>query len=308
MNICPPMLLRWVAVPSLCLILGAAAARMAGAAAGDEVVVRLGKAEITATMLQNFVATLDPDLRRQALQSTDEMNRLMQLEIARIVVYNEAKAKKWDQRPDVKAQIERARDLAIVNTYLAAQAAPPNDYPSAADIEAAYNLNRDSFMQPRQYWLQQIFISSPAGSDPQAAAAAQKKADEVDAKAKAPGAKFDDLARSFSDKKDSAAKGGDLGWVPESELLPPIRNQVAGMNKGDVSDPIHVSDGWQIVRLVDTKPAAPRPLDDVKSAIVTALRQRQTQANEQTYVDNLLKQTPVSVNETALHRLFAAQR
>jgi peptidylprolyl isomerase len=286
----------------------AVALATAAVAAGGEVVAQLGRADITAAMLDNFLRTLDPALRKQALDSNDVMDRLIRVEIARIALLNEAKAKKWDERPDVQEQIKRSRDQTIVNTYLASLSVPPSGYPSDDAIQSAYDLNRDSFMQPRQYWLQQIFIASPAGADPQIAAAAQKKAADIAAKAKAPGAKFDDLARSFSERKESAARGGDLGWVPETEVIPEIRNQIAGMNNGDVSDPIHVADGWQVVRLVDTKPAAARPLAEVKDAIATALRQRKAEENQQAYINDLLQKNPVVLNEIALHRVFSVSR
>ena len=74
------------------------------------------------------------------------------------------------------------------------------------------------------------------------------------------------------------------------------------MSPGDVSDPIRMEDGWHIMRLVDTKPAAPRPLAEVKDTIVSALRQRKQQENEQAYIStNCSSKTPISVNEIGLH-------
>jgi peptidylprolyl isomerase len=298
---------RWAFVPLLCGF-AAGLATIAFAAVGSEVVARLGGTDITAAMLGNYLRTLDPALRQQAFADGAVMDRLVRLEIARMAVLKEAKAKKWDQRPEVAQEIERARSNAIVNTYLASLSAPPSDYPSAAEIQSAYDLNRDSFMQPRQYWLEQIFIASPANASAEAAAAAQKKAADVAAKAKAPDAKFEDLARTYSERKDTAERGGDLGWLPENDVVPEIRSQIAGMSKGEVSQPIHVADGWQIVRLVDIKPAAVRPLDEVKDTIIRALRQRKAAENQQAYVNELVRKNPISLNEIALRNLFAPSR
>jgi len=285
----------------LCVVaLGAAHAADPGA----EVVARLGTTDITVAELQSFVRGLDPSVRKQALADTQVMNRLVRAEIERMAVLREAKAKDWEKRPEVAAQIERARDQVIVATYLASLAVPPDDFPTDAQIQQAYDMNRDNFMLPRQYALQQIFIALPPGDDKKSQDAAQQKVDDLARKAKAKNANFADLARANSEHKESAARGGDLGWVPEPQLAPEIRSQVAGMSKGDVSDSIRTADGWHIIRLVDTKAAAPRPLAEVKGTIIAALRQRQEQANEQAYVARLLDKTPIAVNEIGLKKIF----
>jgi len=86
--------------------------------------------------------------------------------------------------------------------------------------------------------------------------------------------------------------------------VPEIRSQVTGMSKGDVSDPIRTADGWHIVRLVDTKAAAPRPLAEVRDVISGAVRQRKQQENAQAYIGSLLDKNPVSVNEMGLQKIF----
>jgi peptidylprolyl isomerase len=272
---------------------------------GAEVVARLGSNDITVAELREFARALDPSVRKQALDDPNVMSRLVRLEIARMAVMREAKAKKWEQRPEVEAQIERARRQIVVASYLAAVTAIPKDYPSAAEIQAAYDGNRDSFMAPRQYQLQQIFIVTPPDADKKAQEAAQKRAQDVARKARARGAKFDELAKEYSEHRDTAARGGDIGWVADPQLVPEIRAQVTGMAMGEVSDPIRTDGGWHIVRLVATRPAGPRPLAEVRENIIAALRQRKVQENEQAYLAELLAKNPVAVNEIGLRKAFA---
>ncbi len=286
----------------LCLALAAIGA--ASAAPDTDVVARLGTTDITVAQLRDFVQTLDPALRKQAVGDTQLMNRLVRAEIERMAVLREAKAQSWDQRPDVVAQIARARDQVIAATFLASVSVPAGDFPTDAQIQSAYDLNRDSFMVPRQYDLQQIYIALPTSDDKSAEAAAEKKAKDLAAQAKARNADFAALARQYSQLKDSAAQGGDMGWAPEPQIIPEIRSLVTGMSKGEVSDPIRTADGWHIVRLVDTKAAAPRPLAEVKANIVAALRQRKQQDNAQAYIGGLLDKNPISVNEMGLQKIF----
>ena len=291
-----------LALPVLACLLALAPAHAADTDAG--LVARLGTTELHAADFGNFIRLLAPDLRKQALADPKVMNRLVGLELARIAVLNEARAKHWQQRADVARQIERARDDVIVNSYLAGVATVPKDYPSAAEIQSAYDLNRDSFMMPRQYRLAQIFVASPKGADKKTEEAAKVKAAELDRRAKAANAKFEDLARASSEHKESAAKGGDMGWAAQDQIVPEIRSQVVGMSVGEISDPIRSAAGWHIVRLVATKPAAPRPLAEVKDALITTLRQRKTKDSQQAYIARLLEKNPVAVNEAALKKMF----
>jgi peptidylprolyl isomerase len=304
----PHRTLVYRGIAAVVFLTALAALRLSAATAADaggEVVARLGTSDVTVGELREFVRGLDPTVRKQALDDPQIMTRLVRLEIARMAVLREAKAKKWEQRPDVEAQVERARRQIVLASYLASVTALPKEYPTDADIQAAYDANRDSFMAPRQYRLQQIFLGSARDGDKKAQDAAQKKAQDVARKAKARGAKFDDLAKEHSEHRDSAARGGDIGWVADPQLVPEIRAQVAGMAVGEVSDPIRTEGGWHIVRLAETRPAGPRPLAEVRDTIVAALRQRKVQENEQAYLADLLAKNPVAVNEIGLRKAFA---
>lgn len=283
-------------------LLGLAAPALAADPASD-VVARIGTTDVTASALENFVRTLDPAARRQALSDPAAMDRLLRAELTRMAVLKEAEAKKWDKRPEVVQEIQRVRDEAVTASFLKSIAAPPADYPSEADIQAAYDLNRDALMAPRQYRLSQIFVAIPAGGDANAEAAARQKADELVRAARVKGADFDGLARTGSDAAPGE-QAGDLGWAAESAIVPEIRTQVAGMAQGEISDPIRVHSGWHIVRLVDTRPAGPRPLAEVRDTLAAALRQRRSEANEQAYLGGLLAKTPIAVNEAGIKKIF----
>ncbi len=270
----------------------------------SEAVVRMGEAEFTASSLADFVRSLDPAVRKQALSDPKLLQQLIGLEMARVALLSEAKAKNWQQRTDVARQIERARDTTIVTTYLASVGAVPGNYPSEAEITAAYEMNRDSFMMPRLYRLEQIFVAAPSTVDKRAADVAAKKAANMASIAKAKNANFGDLARAHSDHKPSAEKRGDLGWASQNDIMPEILSQIAGMTRGEVSDPIRTKAGWHIVKLIDTKPAAPRPLAEVRDTLVASLRQRKLQENQQAYVARIVDKNPVTVNEGLLRKLF----
>jgi parvulin-like peptidyl-prolyl isomerase len=278
------------------------------AAAGDskEVVAQLGATRLMSSDLRDYVRNLDPQTRRQALADPQLASRLVQLEIIRKAILDQAVAKKWGQMPEVAKQVSTARDAIVLKSYLASAINMPADYPSDREIRSAYELNRDKFMVPRQYRLAQIFIASAAGD--KNAGAALRKAQDLANRARAKGARFDELARQNSQHKPSAVKGGDTGWLIETQIVLELRAKIAGMTRGDVSDPIRTDQGWHIVRLLDTKPAAPKPLEEVRPLIAASLRQKKQQDEEQQYIVRLLQKTPVTVNEPQLRTVLEAAR
>lgn len=126
----------------------------------------------------------------------------------------------------------------------------------------------------------------------------------IQAKLKQPKADFAAIAKESSDQKDSAARGGDIGWVAESQVRPEIKSQVVGLAKGAVGEPVKLSDGWHIVKLLDTKPAATRPLDDVRPLLIQRLRAQRTEVLRRSYLARLLEESPPVINELALSKIF----
>jgi peptidyl-prolyl cis-trans isomerase SurA len=61
---------------------------------------------------------------------------------------------------------------------------------------------------------------------------------------------FDTLARSNSDDKASAIKGGDLGWSTPGNLVPQFEEQMDGLAIGEVSQPFETQFGWHIVQVL----------------------------------------------------------
>lgn len=262
------------------------------------VVAQLGTTQYTASELQDFLGTLNPQSRQQALSSPDVMRQLVQLQLVRKALFQEALTKKWQQKPDIAKQLNAARDAIILKTYLASVANLPADYPSDQETKAAYDLNRGRFLVPRRYRLEQIYVEI-APTDKNGAAALQKAKGLV-AKARDGRTRFENLARQNSQHKTSADKGGDTGWLVESDLLPEIRARIQGMAKGEVSEPIRGSQGWHIVRLMDTQAAGPQPLAEVRPTIVASLRQQKAQAEQQKYIIRLLQKSPITIREPQL--------
>ncbi len=287
-----------------CLI-GAASAQQP--AAGDAVIGKMGNVEVKTSDVRRIIDAQPPEVRKQIAGGIPELDRLVRNELVRQALLAEAKAKGLDKKPDVVLIMDRAREQALLQVYMNDVARPPANFPSEEDVKQAYEANKAQLAVPAQFELAQIFVSSPEGADKAVATRAQKKAADVAAKAQVKGADFAKLAKENSEHKDTAPKGGDLGWLPENQIFPEIRVAVVKMEKGDVSGPIRSASGWHIVKLVDKRPAGIRPLSEVQEAIVNQLRMRRAQEIERSYVEGLIGRTPQTVNQLELSKLQSAK-
>lgn len=280
----------------------------ATAADDKTVIARIGDATITVDEVRRHLETLDPDVRARLGDDQAALARVVRAYAARRLVLAEAEEAKWDDRADVKVQIEQARIDTIVASYLHSLTEPPDGYPSAADIQAFYDANKSQFVLPRQYKLAQIYVALPPEDDRSATEKAQKKVSEIERRLKQRSGDFAEVARTSSDENIPEAQRGAALWFSETTLVPEVRAVVVGLEKGGISTPIKVSDGWHVIRLEDTRPASIAPLADVRSTVVTALRTQRRRENEQAVLGRLLEKSPPAVNELALPMLTEARQ
>jgi len=286
-----------LAFPVAALIAASASGPVLAMDSSEEVVARLGTTEVKATEIKDFIRGLDPAMRQQLVKDPQALGRLV---LARTAILAEAKEKHWDQQPEIAAQIERMRLQTVFATYLASVAAPPAAFPSEAELQTAYEQNRERFVTPRQYHLAQIFVARDRKTDEEA----RKKAEDLVAKARSKAIGFEELARKNSDLPDAAKTGGDAGWLADQQLLPEIRTAIAGLQKNEISNPIRSQAGWHVIQLLDTKPPAQQSLNEVRDALKQGMRQKKLEENEQTYIAGLLDTKHAVINEIALSKLL----
>jgi peptidyl-prolyl cis-trans isomerase SurA len=176
---------------------------------------------------------------------------------------------------------------------------------SDADIQSYYNEHKSQFnvIEP-QYHLAQIVVSTqPPGSEPisnpaQGEAQARDRIKVIHNHLES-GEDFADVAAKASEDSDTARSGGELGWIPESQLKtnidPATRDAVAKLKPGQYTDVIPITNpaqkvvGYRIVKLLGKEPAGQRTFDDpnVQQQIRTQLRNQREQFLVAAYDENL---------------------
>lgn len=278
------------------------AASAAPQAMDGDVVARVGSRDVTIAEVRAQIAALGPRERAAVAADPSLLAQAVRRYLVDELVLSAALARKWDQRPEVAAQLERARRVALADSFLDGMSQPPETYPSETEVQALYDANKTSFVTPRQFQIAQIFVAAP---DRGAEDAARVRLDAALSRLRQAGGDFkalrpEDLARDKGDRAD------ELGWVAENKIRPEIREQVAGLAKGAVSQPVKLADGWHVLKLIDTKPAGFMSLEEVRPQLAARLRQERSNQLRTAFVQDLARQNPAAINELALSRALPA--
>jgi len=260
--------------------------------AGDvDVVARMGESTLSLAEMRPLLEQLPAEAR-----TPDAMDRLARTEVLRKRIAAEARRQAFDQKPEVAALMARAAEQALVTAYMNQIARPAADYPPETLLKQAYEDNKPSLTTSPQYRVSQIYV---AGRDAKAA----RQAEDLYRQATQKKADFADIARKSSQHKASAERGGDMGWLAEKDLVPAIREALAGLKKGEVGKPVLGTEGYHILRLEERKEAELLPFDKARPLLVQNLRLRKAREIEAAYLDALQAQSPVAVNGIALGEL-----
>jgi parvulin-like peptidyl-prolyl isomerase len=275
-------------------------------AAENPVVGRVGDIEITADEFREALAGVEAEHDAPLSADAATLGQYARALLIQRLVLKQASGEKWDQNPAVIARLVRARETALAESWLAAKATPPADYPAEPEVAEAYEANKNKLAIPKSYHLAQIYISvsGPEDADSKTLAAARKRLDGVLKNLAAKGADFAAIARKSSEETSSAADGGRIGWLTEEQILPEIRAKLPKLSLGAVSEPIRLKDGWHIVKVLDIREARTPTLAEVRDNLVTRLRAKRARIMRDSLIAGLLKEHPVAINEIELTKLL----
>ncbi|RRW40225.1 peptidylprolyl isomerase [Pseudomonas luteola] len=103
---------------------------------------------------------------------------------------------------------------------------------------------------------------------------AKAKIDEIKARLDR-GEDFAALAKKFSQDPGSANKGGELGYAGRGVYDPAFEEALYGLNKGDVSAPVHSTFGWHLIKLLGVQEAKVPSLESMKPRLEAELKARE---------------------------------
>ncbi len=265
-----------------------------GERASDDL-MQIQKLEVLRSLIENEIM----------LQRAEKLG-LMATESEVDAKFNELKApytqeefqKQLDTRKmsasELKAQLKR--DLSVqklINREITSKI-------SITDKEIAdfYNANKASFnrAEPAVHLAQILVTSAPdpnvrnlkndkAQNDEQA----RRKIQTIEARLKQ-GEDFAMVAENYSEDTQSAANGGDLGFLPMSAFdgsSPEVRKLIASLQPGQISPVVPSQQAYRVLKVISREPAGQRDLTDprVQQTIREGLLSRKDQLLKNAYYE-----------------------
>lgn len=270
--------------------------------AAEPVVARLGAISISSAEVEQLLRAMPEGERTKVKSNPEGVQNWLRQRLASEALLREAQQKKWAERPEVKSRIDAAvKDATarIVSTsYLESLVRLPADFPSDAEVHAAYERNKSQLNVAPTYRVAQIFLPVAPDADAATIAAARSKAAELTKQART--GNFGSLAKEHSQDAPSANKGGEVGNLPLAQLLPETREIVASMQLNQVSEPVRSVSGFHVIKLLASQPVRPATLEEVKQTLQAALREQRQQELVNEYLSKLAPSSEVSIDNAAL--------
>lgn len=116
----------------------------------------------------------------------------------------------------------------------------------------------------------------------------EKLAKEIVTKLKA-GGDFKKLAAEHSIDPGSKQKGGDLGFIVKTQVVPSFAKAAFDLKKDGISEPVKSQFGYHVIKQVEKRNRALPPFNSVKSRIKEVLWQKKAQE----LIENLRKSAKV---------------
>jgi peptidylprolyl isomerase len=275
------------------------------AASSGPAVARLGNQQVSPEELQALLATVAPATGEQLRGNREALERWLRTRLAEKAVLEQADAQGWAQRPEVVRQTRAATEQIVFRDYLRSVSQVPADYPSAAELQQAYDAGKANWQTPALYRVSQIFL---AASDAPGLEAARKKAIELSKKAQAAPGEFAALASQYSQDRVTAERGGDSGLQPLQQWVPEVRGAVAKLKVGAVSEPVQSAAGFHVIKLTEQQPARTATLDELRDQLTQALRAQRQEQIAQAYLDGMLNTATLSIDGAELNKVLEEKR
>ena len=143
-------------------------------------------------------------------------------------------------------------------------------------VQNFYVTNKEQF-QANNAKISHILIRLRQGMGDEEVKAKLTQAHEIYSKLKT-GEDFTLLAQQFSEDKNSAEKGGDLGWVKEGAISQVFSQKAFSLKLGEVSEPVRTAFGFHIIKLNEGPSLVTTPFEKVKGDIRYQLRNKAKEA------------------------------
>lgn len=162
---------------------------------------------------------------------------------------------------------------------------------SEREMQAFYKKHPDFFIRRDQIRVRQIFIAADRSEDAASRGAALLRIQSIQNQLKQ-GANFTVLALEYSEDP-SKARGGDLGYLERTEMIPAFADAAFALQPGQISDIVETPLGYHLIQLVDRIPTKQMAYRNARWKIERTLRRNKEEAAVADYLAQLKRQAVI---------------
>ncbi len=248
----------------------------------DKVLARVGGEPITEADFAAAFSMMPQQERMQILMLKGGKEEFVKRMAESKLLAVKAKAMGLDKTPEYQRALARSEDDLLARAYLTKEgdALKSQLKLSDADVKAYYDTHQSEFKQPNLVSVRHILVA--VKRDPKAKtgltdAEARKRIAMLQADLRK-GAKFDELAKKYSDDPGSKDNGGLYADVDPSNWDPAFAKAAETQPIGKVGAPVKSQYGYHLIKVEGRKPARIIPFEEAKAqAQQMATREKQEQ-------------------------------
>ena len=219
-----------------------------------------------------------------AIEQQIEMNGLTKTQLMELLAENDMTYTEYEEEVEYSIKKER----------LIAKKLGSHIIITDEDVNAYFNEHKDEYQSLAEYRISEIIMGVSPEADSVTMNTLIAEAEKVRARAAA-GEDFAALAREFS-ISPSAEDGGDLGYMPPSEMDPGLLAFLTTMKIGEVSEIMTVQNTVLILKLTDKRPLPGGvTVDDVREEIEYILGNERTIYFFEKWLEDLKEEAYITI-------------
>lgn len=252
---------------------------------GGPVLAKVGSSEITQ---DDFIKEADriPDWAKSQFSGKEGKERFLDELVKRELIYQDAKKMGLDKDKEYLEKLKEFERMSLVALILKKEIEDKAKVDDA-DVKNFYDKNKSQLTLDNKARASHILVDTEDQ--------AKKLYDRIKK-----GESFSKLAEQYSKDKNSAVKGGDLGYFDPAKMVPEFSRALVNLKPGDVSEPVRTRFGYHIIQLTDVQRGNIATFDQTKETIKRQLLAEKQKSLVDAYLDGLRKKIEVKKNESTL--------
>lgn len=266
----------------------------------DAVLVRVGDQVITRRSVSERVAEL-PEQYRANYTTPEGRQQLLERLVEEKVWLLDATRNGVPKREAIQRQLEQQRRDLLVRTWVNELMAQ-NPAPSDSEAKAYYEGHADEFKTPASVTVRHIQLKT------------QSEARKVLALARAKGADWDKLVKTWTADTLTRTNGGSLGTTTREGAFsslgtqPALAESAMALGTGRIGGPFKTDRGWHVIKVDDVRPDGVRSFDQVRSFIVRQLSQQRTNTYYQDVLAKAKARLGVQPDSSVIKSFYSAKK